>query len=191
MLDSLANKIATTLNEANNPYQFTDGAGQPVEHNLFETNDGTDKITAGNIKIADGWNNNEYGITASKDPNAPEGANDNILHMKNLFTESMVYDTNGDGTGTKLFEGTYQEFFSNMGVVLGLDIKSSTEILNNHVQLAGSISDDRDNVSGVSLDEEGMNMLQYSKAYSASARMMTVLDEALDTIINKMGVVGR
>ena len=191
MLDSLANKIATTLNEANNPYQFTDGAGQPVEHNLFETNDGTDKITAGNIKIADGWNNNEYGITASKDPNAPEGANDNILHMKNLFTESMVYDTNGDGTGTKLFEGTYQEFFSNMGVVLGLDIKSSTEILNNHVQLAGSISDDRDNVSGVSLDEDGMNMLQYSKAYSASARMMTVLDEALDTIINKMGVVGR
>ena len=74
---------------------------------------------------------------------------------------------------------------------MGLDIKSSTEILNNHVQLAGSISDDRDNVSGVSLDEEGMNMLQYSKAYSASARMMTVLDEALDTIINKMGVVGR
>lgn len=78
-----------------------------------------------------------------------------------------------------------------MGTQLGLDINSSSEILNNHTSLASSINDNRDNVSGVSLDEEGMNMIQYSQAYNASARLMTVLDEALDTLINNMGVVGR
>ena len=34
-------------------------------------------------------------------------------------------------------------------------------------------------------------MIQFSQAYNASARFMTVLDEALDTLINNMGVVGR
>ncbi len=49
----------------------------------------------------------------------------------------------------------------------------------------------RDSISGVSHDEEGIDLIQYNKAYSAAARVMTTLDEALDTIINKMGIVGR
>ncbi len=49
----------------------------------------------------------------------------------------------------------------------------------------------RDSTSGVSMDEEGVNMMNYQKWFNASSRMMTTLDEALDTIINSMGVVGR
>jgi flagellar hook-associated protein 1 FlgK len=41
------------------------------------------------------------------------------------------------------------------------------------------------------LDEEGVNLLKYQKAYTASARFMTTLDEALDMLINRTGVVGR
>ena len=182
-LDLLANKFATSFNDANNTAGYTD-------HDLFATNDGTTEITAKNIKIADGWANNEYGITASQDPDAPLGANDNISHMITMMKESMEYSTGG-ANDVKIFEGSFQEFFVNMGTQLGLDINSSTEILNNHTSLASSINDDRDNVSGVSLDEEGMNMIQFSQAYNASARLMTVLDEALDTLINNMGVVGR
>ena len=46
-------------------------------------------------------------------------------------------------------------------------------------------------ISGVSHDEKRIDLIQYNKAYSAAARVMTTLDEALDTIINKMGIVGR
>lgn len=182
-LDLLANQFATSFNKANNTAGYTD-------HDLFATNDNTTEITAKNIKIADGWANNKYGITASQDADAPVGANDNISHMITMMKESMTYSTGG-ANDVQIFEGSFQEYFVNMGTQLGLDINSSSEILNNHTSLASSINDNRDNVSGVSLDEEGMNMIQYSQAYNASARLMTVLDEALDTLINNMGVVGR
>ena len=48
----------------------------------------------------------------------------------------------------------------------------------------------RDQVSGVSMDEEMSNMLRFQHAYNASARVMTTMDEAIDTIINRMGRVG-
>jgi len=46
-------------------------------------------------------------------------------------------------------------------------------------------------VSSVSLDEEMSNMIQFQQAYNASARMVSVMDEMLDKIINGMGVGGR
>lgn len=46
-------------------------------------------------------------------------------------------------------------------------------------------------VSGVSLNEEGIQMMTYNKAYQALARMMTTMDEQLDVLINKTGLVGR
>lgn len=49
----------------------------------------------------------------------------------------------------------------------------------------------RDSLTGVSFDEEGTNMMEFQKWYNAAARVMTAMDEALDTIINNMGIVGR
>ena len=54
-----------------------------------------------------------------------------------------------------------------------------------------SLSDSRESVAGVSLDEEAANMAKTQKAYQAAARMLTAYDEMLDTVINKMGLVGR
>lgn len=45
-------------------------------------------------------------------------------------------------------------------------------------------------VSGVSLDEEMSDLVKFQHAYNASARVMTVIDETLDRIINSMGRVG-
>lgn len=45
--------------------------------------------------------------------------------------------------------------------------------------------------SGVSDDEEVSNMLTYQRAYQASSRVLTTLDDMLDTLINHTGVVGR
>ena len=49
----------------------------------------------------------------------------------------------------------------------------------------------RDGVSGVNLDEEMSDMVRFQKSYNAAARMITTLDEMLETIIPGMGVVGR
>jgi len=43
----------------------------------------------------------------------------------------------------------------------------------------------------VSLDEEMANMIKFQHAYDAAARVITTVDQALDTVINRMGIVGR
>lgn len=57
--------------------------------------------------------------------------------------------------------------------------------------IAESADSERMGVSGVSLNEEGISMMTYNKAYQALGRLMTTMDEQLDMIINKMGIVGR
>ncbi|MFZ0160269.1 MAG: flagellar basal body rod C-terminal domain-containing protein, partial [Kineosporiaceae bacterium] len=45
--------------------------------------------------------------------------------------------------------------------------------------------------SGVNLDEEMTGMLMFQRAYQASARVITTVDEMLDTLVNRTGTVGR
>jgi flagellar hook-associated protein 1 FlgK len=45
--------------------------------------------------------------------------------------------------------------------------------------------------SAVDIDEETTNLLMYQHAYQSAARMLTTVDEMLDTLINRTGLVGR
>ena len=196
-LDLLASKFAEAFNKANREPVFNadgtpqlDGSGNPVftEKNLFASSDGTATITAKNIAISQDWNNGNIGITASVKFDSPLGSNDNILSMISMLSEKMQYDT---PDGKNLFKGSFQEMFTNTGSILALDVKSTTALLENYVTISEEVANLRDNVSAVSLDEEGMNILHYQKSYNAAARLMTALDEALNTVINSMGIVGR
>jgi len=60
----------------------------------------------------------------------------------------------------------------------------------NSETLVGTVENQRQSVSGVSIDEEMSNIVKFQHAYSASARVMTSMDEMLDKIINGMGRVG-
>ena len=62
--------------------------------------------------------------------------------------------------------------------------------MENQISVLNQTANSRDSVSGVQLDEEGMNLMHYNQSYTAAARLMTTLDEALDTLINNTGVVG-
>ena len=84
-----------------------------------------------------------------------------------------------------------RQYFANIENTLGIDTKSESTMLQNQITVLNQTSNSRDGVSGVQLDEEGMNLLHYNQSYSAAARLMTTLDEALDKLINGTGVVGR
>lgn len=58
------------------------------------------------------------------------------------------------------------------------------------VTLASAVAD-QESVSGVSLDEETANLLVIQRAYEGAARVLTAVDQALDTLINRTGLVGR
>ena len=151
-----------------------------------------DKITAENFTITTDWAEGFTNLVQTHDPSQTAGYNDNINHLISQFSEKLDYTfTTADGTQKKIFNGTFVEFFDNVSNQLGLDIRSSTVLTTNYITVANDIANSRDSISGVSMDEEGISIWQYQKSYNAAARLMTALDEALETVINNMGLVGR
>jgi flagellar hook-associated protein 1 len=76
-------------------------------------------------------------------------------------------------------------------VSLGVESAVATRDLQVQTVISTQVGAARESVSGVDLDEEMTNMLSFQHAYSAAARMVTAIDEALDTLINRTGIVGR
>ena len=89
------------------------------------------------------------------------------------------------------FKGTFEEGYNNIQSTLGIDVQGAQQQRDSYYQLASSIEEEREAVTGVSLDEEAMNIMRYQQSYGAAARLLTALDENLDTLINRTGVVGR
>ncbi len=56
--------------------------------------------------------------------------------------------------------------------------------------IVGAINQQRQSVSGVSVDEEMTNMISFQRGYQASARTLTVMDEMLETVIEHTGKAG-
>ncbi|MGY1820344.1 flagellar hook-associated protein FlgK [Geodermatophilus sp. SYSU D00079] len=79
------------------------------------------------------------------------------------------------------------------GMIVELGIQAAVVERNLGIQsvITTNVDAARESVAGVNLDEEMSNMLQFQHAYSAAARMVTAIDEALDVLINRTGVVGR
>lgn len=177
----------------NNKYQVN--AANPlqtvyVDRPLFEKRDPSRDFAADNIKVSEGWLNGDYGITISnKIINGDTGstADENIMNMVKLLDKSLDFESNG----IKFYTGSFHDCFANIENTLGIDAKSANTLLENQISVLNQTSNSRDGVSGVQLDEEGMNLLHYNQSYNAAARLMTTLDEALDKLINGTGVVGR
>lgn len=192
VLDEIANVLATQMNALNNvkdastadPNDLIAGAGD-----LFQTNDGTTKVTAANITLSDGWLNGTVHIqpTQTPDPNVSKDTS-NIANMIKALTEKQSFNTED---GTTFFSGSLQQCFSNMTTVQSMEQKAEEATLDNYISITNEIANAKDSVSGVNLDEEAMNMMQFNSALTAASRYMTTLDEALNTVINNMGVVGR
>lgn len=200
-LDSLVATLAETLNGLN---KTKDAAGNPVDNPLFEPIDNTKPISAANIKIADDWANKKYGITISnvEVPNGQGGnntgatADENVLKMIQALSADREFkysytDAAGANQEIDFYKGNFYNCFVNMENILNIDLKAGNNTLENKITVINQTSDLKDSISGVSLDEEGINLLHYQQSYSAAARLMTTLDEALDKLINGTGVVGR
>lgn len=185
LLDTFANVFAKALNDANS----TTTEDKP----LFEATDGSGVITASNIAISDAWlNSGTAYITATKQEAQPgvDNSNDNtnILQMISLFEQKYSFATD---SGTELFNGDFDSYLTNIATDLGMQISDAKSKLGTTESCLNDIETQRDSVSGVNVDDEVVNLIMYNQSLSASSRFMTTMDEAIETIINKMGLVGR
>ncbi|MDR0974427.1 MAG: flagellar basal body protein [Ruminococcus sp.] len=139
---------------------------------------------AGSMEVSDFWQNNAEFIS-NPDGYDESSALDNtwINRMLGAFNVKHPYAGNAS---TYAFE----EFVSHYGNELGNRIQYEKKITGTSEVMLLSVTDIRDSVMGVNVDEEGINMMNYQKWYNAIARMTTALDEALDKLINGTGRVG-
>ena len=88
--------------------------------------------------------------------------------------------------GNPAIDGVYKAFVAKVGG----DLNESQRMQANAQVLADSVEDRRQSVAGVSMDEEMSNLVRFQRAYQASARAMSTMDEMLDVLINRTGRVG-
>jgi flagellar hook-associated protein 1 FlgK len=118
-----------------------------------------------------------------------------IVEDVNLIRASSVGTAKGNGENARrlagLRSGIISDQYNALISTLGVQTQEAIRMTENQVVLESHLRNLKESVSGVNLDEEMANMIRFQHAYSAAARMMTAVDEALDIIINRLGVVGR
>jgi flagellar hook-associated protein 1 FlgK len=74
---------------------------------------------------------------------------------------------------------------------LGLTIKRVTTLSSQHNNLLTVLNEQRESVGGVNLDEEAAKLLKFQRSYQAAVRLMTAVDEMMEQIVTRLGLVGR
>jgi flagellar hook-associated protein 1 FlgK len=104
-----------------------------------------------------------------------------------LLDGSIALDLAELSSSTSGADALYRSYI----VALGVDSQSIQHRHDIQVETMTQVDNSRTALAGVNIDEEMVNMVQFQHAYDAAARFMTSVDEMLDTLINRTGVVGR
>lgn len=104
-----------------------------------------------------------------------------------FISEKIASVRGGYIFGELNIDGYYRDIISDIGVAASesRSMEDSTTMVRNEVD------NRRKSISGVSLDEEMTDMLKYQHSYSANSRVINAIDEMIENIINRLGVVGR
>lgn len=171
----------------------TDDQPSPTGITFFE------RDATGQVKVRDEIINNPN-LLAASDVVDEEGNGKWALILANLQSMPMA---NGAEVGTEAIKvtltlspdidldgATFQSFYQGLVGQLGVDGQKANLLKTNSETIRLTVENNRASMSSVSLDEEMTDMIRFQQAYNASARMITVIDETLDKIINGMGRVG-
>lgn len=110
------------------------------------------------------------------------GDNRNALALSDLRNEMLKF---GDR------EATVDDFYGALVSKIGVDSREAKRMTESQYFMVSQINERRKSISGVSLDEEMTNMILNQHAYTAAVRTITTIDEMIDTVVNRMGIVGR
>ncbi len=112
-------------------------------------------------------------IAAASDPAAVPGDNSLAIDIANLqsgFTMS-------GGTST------FDDFYTSLVGDVGSDVQNAKVNFNHQTNMVENLQNYQQEVSGVSLDEEMVNLVKFQHAYNAAAKLITTTDELLTTLI--------
>jgi len=111
---------------------------------------------------------------------------------KGLDKQIVIEERNFQGATTfgwvnANLTGTVDDFYRAQLGKIGVDSQEASRMVENQQLLVDQLENRRQSLAGVSIDEEMTNLIRYQHGYNAAARLVTVIDEMLDKIINGMG----
>lgn len=163
-LDQLAAGLATNLNAAN--AQGTDLYGnQGGDLFVAPPAGGVGAAAALKVNITD-----PSLIAASSD--GTTGSNGNLAILSAVANQAVA-----DGQ-------TPIGFYSNIVFQVGSTTSNTSADVDSSSLILQQLQDQRGSVSGVSLDEEAANLIQYQTAYQAAARVVSTVNTLLDVAVN-------
>lgn len=170
-LDTLAKNIINGFNNINRAGYTIPNSGNPSETNVDFFNSDPAHASAQTIKVSDKLLESSFNIAASKElippGNINHGSSDNIVEFNKMRTTSNI-------------EEDLQGIVSDVGINTNyyLNRSKSQKTLADHIE-AQKLA-----VSEVNVDEESTNLVQFKHSYNASAKMISVIDEIIATLIN-------
>jgi flagellar hook-associated protein 1 FlgK len=131
-------------------------------------------INAANIAVDQNLQNNPRRVVA-----AAAGAGSGDASVARAIANLISDSTQTVGTRTGSFTSIYASIVTDAGDML----RTAEDNLAAQQAIVAQVTAQRESVSGVSLDEEAINLLQYQRAYEAAARFLKVADEMTQTLI--------
>lgn len=108
--------------------------------------------------------------------------------MLSLNSEDWKYDEDTMKFTSNPSGPTIFNHFNEIVTDMGITKQQSDNMLANQLDLTILLEQRRESISGVDMNEEIVNMIQYQSAFQANSRVISTISEMLDTIINRMGV---
>lgn len=139
-----------------------------------------DRIPANQMTVSSDIDSDLDKIAASATLQGLPGDGQNALALANMRKNVNMFTW-----------GSPDDYVKSLVANLGVDSAEAIRLDKNQKALIVELDNRRQSIMGVSLDEEMTDMIRFQHAYSANARVMTTMDELLDTIVNRLGLVGR
>ncbi len=181
-LDAMASSLATTVNGAHTTGYTFAGTVIPgtAAGNFFDAGTLANPVRGSTLKLDAIVAADATKIAASSDANAPT---DNAVAqaMSALRTDSgsVTYTSPAGVIETNSFLG----FFRNTVTTLGIDVRAAQDDASVYQTLSEQSDARRQSVSGVSTDEELVQMLRVQQSYTAATKLIRVADEMLQTLL--------
>lgn len=169
-LDDLAAAVAERVNSLHASGSDLDGNNGT---NLFVSSNG-DPINAANISLSPTIKANPRLVVGAANG---AGSGDSAIARQ---TADLLQDRSSVVGGQTT---SFENFYSSLVARAGSSLSSTEDALQTQQLILSQTTAQRESVSGVSLDEESINLLQYQKAYEAAARFLRVADEMTRTIL--------
>ena len=83
---------------------------------------------------------------------------------------------------------TFDDYFANSVTNVGLKGEQAEMNMLSQNAIMDDLRNLRDSISGVNIDEELAEIIKFQHGYNAAAKFVSVIDQMLDTVINRLGV---